>query len=45
MMHYFFLKGPALSFKHTIVLEKETTPPATTLFLLQKHQNSSFSNV
>jgi hypothetical protein len=45
MMHHSFLRDPAISFKHTTVLEKEITPLATTLLLLEKHQNNSFSNI
>jgi hypothetical protein len=33
MMHYFFLRDFALSFKHTIVLKKEITPLATIAYV------------
>jgi len=45
MMQHSFLRDLAFSFKHTTILEKKITPLATTLLLLQKHQNSSFSNI
>jgi hypothetical protein len=31
--------------KHTIILEKDITTLATTLFMLEKHQHNSFSQV
>jgi hypothetical protein len=45
MMYHSFLRYLALSFKHTTVLEKEIAALATTLFLLQKHQNNSISDI
>jgi hypothetical protein len=45
MKYHSFLRNLALSSKHTNVLEKDITTLTTTLLMLQKHQNNSFSNM